>query len=250
MSRTNRSFLLFFFLIIQLQLFAQQSSVTGKITDTKTGAALDGVSVRVKSSGKGTATGTDGVFRIDANANDVLEISSIGYQSQSVKIDGRSTIDIALASSAGDITEIVLVGSRGGGRIRTETPVPIDVININQVGVPTARMDLTSALNYAAPSFNYNKQSGADGADHIDLGTLRGLGPDQTLVLINGKRRHQTAPALLRCIVEEKISEAEAGESARVLKVPEDSLVAGVGEPLILIEPAAAELHRVTTLEP
>src|SRR6516225_2276920 len=54
-------------------------------------------------------------------------------------------------------------------------------------------MDLTSVLNYAAPSFNYNKQSGADGADHIDLGTLRGLGPDQTLVLINGKRRHQTA---------------------------------------------------------
>ncbi len=45
----------------------------------------------------------------------------------------------------------------------------------------------------AAPSFNYNKQSGADGADHLDLGALRGLGPDQTLVLINGKRRHQTA---------------------------------------------------------
>ncbi|HEX7845672.1 MAG TPA: TonB-dependent receptor, partial [Chitinophagaceae bacterium] len=41
--------------------------------------------------------------------------------------------------------------------------------------------------------FNYNKQSGSDGADHIDLATLRGLGPDQTLVLINGKRRHQTA---------------------------------------------------------
>jgi iron complex outermembrane receptor protein len=54
-------------------------------------------------------------------------------------------------------------------------------------------MDLTSQLNYAAPSFNYNKQSGADVADHLDLGTLRGLGPDQTLVLINGKRRHQTA---------------------------------------------------------
>jgi iron complex outermembrane receptor protein len=112
---------------------------------------------------------------------------------QSIKINGRSTIDISLTSVTGDITEIVFTGSRGGGRVRTETPVPIDVININQVGVPTARMDLTSALNYAAPSFNYNKQSGADGADHIDLGTLRGLGPDQTLVLINGKRRHQTA---------------------------------------------------------
>ncbi|MBK7680600.1 MAG: TonB-dependent receptor plug domain-containing protein [Chitinophagaceae bacterium] len=54
-------------------------------------------------------------------------------------------------------------------------------------------MDLSSVLNYAAPSFNYNKQSGSDGADHVDLATLRGLGPDQTLVLVNGKRRHQTA---------------------------------------------------------
>jgi iron complex outermembrane receptor protein len=67
------------------------------------------------------------------------------------------------------------------------------VIRINQAGEPTAKMDLTSVLNITAPSFNYNKQSGADGADHVDLGTLRGLGPDQTLVLINGKRRHQTA---------------------------------------------------------
>jgi len=193
MSKTNRLFLMLPFLIIQLQLFAQQSSVTGKITDATTGAALDGVSIRIKSSGTGTTTGSDGNFSISANANDVLEITSIGYQPQSAKINGRSAINIALISSTGDITEIVLVGSRGGGRIRTETPVPIDVININQVGVPTAKMDLTSALNYAAPSFNYNKQSGADGADHIDLGTLRGLGPDQTLVLINGKRRHQTA---------------------------------------------------------
>jgi iron complex outermembrane receptor protein len=86
-----------------------------------------------------------------------------------------------------------LVGTRTPGRVRTESPVPVDVIDINRVGTSSAKMDLTSALNYSAPSFNYNKQSGADGADHIDLGTLRGLGPDQTLVLINGKRRHQTA---------------------------------------------------------
>jgi iron complex outermembrane receptor protein len=44
-----------------------------------------------------------------------------------------------------------------------------------------------------APSFNANRQSGADGADHIDPATLRGLGPDQTLVLVNGKRRHQSS---------------------------------------------------------
>ncbi|MEP6596926.1 MAG: TonB-dependent receptor plug domain-containing protein [Ginsengibacter sp.] len=193
MSRINQVFLLFFSTLISLQVSAQKFSVTGKIADTKTGTALDGASVRLKSSGTGTASGSDGTFKIEANANDVLEVTSIGYLPQSIKVNGRSTIDISLTAVAGDITEIVFTGSRGGGRVRTETPVPIDVININQVGVPTARMDLTSALNYAAPSFNYNKQSGADGADHIDLGTLRGLGPDQTLVLINGKRRHQTA---------------------------------------------------------
>ncbi|MGF2412371.1 hypothetical protein [Ferruginibacter sp.] len=68
--------------------------------------------------------------------------------------------------------------------------MPIDVIKVNQAGLPTAKMDFTSVLNMVAPSFNYNKQSGAD---HVDLGTLRGLGPDQTLVLINGKRRHSFA---------------------------------------------------------
>jgi iron complex outermembrane receptor protein len=64
---------------------------------------------------------------------------------------------------------------------------------MNQVAISTGNTDLTAILNTAAPSLNYNKQSGSDGADHIDLATLRGLGPDQTLVLLNGKRRHQTA---------------------------------------------------------
>src|SRR5207237_3052390 len=96
-------------------------------------------------------------------------------------------------SSGAELGQIVMVGTRTTGRIKTETPVPVDVLPIAQAAMPTARMDLTSILNFAAPSFNYNKQSGSDGADHVDLATLRGLGPDQTLVLVNGKRRHQTA---------------------------------------------------------
>ncbi len=50
-----------------------------------------------------------------------------------------------------------------------------------------------SQLNIAVPSFNYNKQSGADGSDANDFASLRGLGFDQTLVLVNGKRRHLSA---------------------------------------------------------
>jgi iron complex outermembrane recepter protein len=98
-----------------------------------------------------------------------------------------------MSSQITDGDVVVVLGSRGSARAKTETAVPVDVIKINQVGLPTAKMDLTSILNIAAPSFNYNKQTGSDGADHVELGTLRGLGPDQTLVLINGKRRHTTA---------------------------------------------------------
>ncbi len=180
-------------LLSQSSIFAQSFVVKGKVTDAKTGAPIDGVTVKLRSSRAGTVTDSNGLFHINASANNELQVSAIGYQPAFAKINGRPEINIALNSSITDLSEIVLVGSRSGGRVRTETPVPIDVININQAGTTTARADLVSQLNYAAPSFNYNKQSGADGADHVDLGTLRGLGPDQTLVLINGKRRHQTA---------------------------------------------------------
>ena len=55
------------------------------------------------------------------------------------------------------------------------------------------QVDLNQILQYVAPSFNSNRQSGSDGADHVDPATIRGLGPDQTLVLVNGKRWHQSS---------------------------------------------------------
>ena len=173
-------------------LFAQQN-FTVKVTDSKTGNPVTNASIVVKATNKGASTNNEGVFTIQAKPNDVLEITCIGYQPQLVTLSGASSIEVSLIPSSIDLGDVVVVGTRGAARAKTETAVPIDVIKINQVGLPTAKMDLTSVLNMAAPSFNYNKQSGADGADHVDLGTLRGLGPDQTLVLINGKRRHPTA---------------------------------------------------------
>jgi iron complex outermembrane receptor protein len=173
-------------------LFAQQK-ITGKVTDASKGTPIEGASVTIKSSGEGTQTDNNGMFTITAKGNDVLEVSYIGYTFISVAVNGRTNIDIPMEPVTAVLGEIVTVGTRSGGRIKTETPVPVDVLNTAQLAMPTARMDLTSVLNFAAPSFNYNKQSGSDGADHVDLATLRGLGPDQTLVLINGKRRHQTA---------------------------------------------------------
>lgn len=173
-------------------LFAQQSYDI-KVVDARSGNAIGGATVRLKTSRGGVSTNGDGLCTVRAAAGDVLEVSSVGFTTQSVKLGSQTSVTVSLEPATVDVGEVVVVGSRGGGRAKTETPVPVDVIKINQVGLPTARMDLTSVLNIAAPSFNYNKQSGADGADHIDIGTLRGLGPDHTLVLINGKRRHPTA---------------------------------------------------------
>lgn len=93
-----------------------------------------------------------------------------------------------------NIEEIkITLGSRNKARVATDTPVPVDVINIGSQSVMTPQMDLNQILNYAAPSFTSNSTTVADGTDHIDPAQLRGLGPDQVLVLLNGKRRHTSS---------------------------------------------------------
>ena len=180
----------FFLMLLVASSFAQTQKVTGTVSDTK-GTPLDGVTVKSPSGKAVVSTDKTGTFSINARIGELLEFSSVGYESK--KVTASASIKVVLTATTNDLQDVILVGSRGAGRVKTESPVPVDVIKLSDVGVNTARMDLTSTLNYVAPSFNYNKQSGADGADHIDIGTLRGLGPDQTLVLINGKRRHSTA---------------------------------------------------------
>lgn len=85
------------------------------------------------------------------------------------------------------------VGSRNTKRTVIDSPVAVDVINVQDVVNKTGQVEINAILQYLAPSFNASNQSGSDGADHIVPATLRGLGPDQTLVLINGKRRHQSS---------------------------------------------------------
>lgn len=194
MPKTTKTILLIIFLFSHLVLLAQTQTVTGKITDPKTGEPLAGVSIRIKGSKLGTTTASDGTYRLQVKPGDILEITRIGYKTQTINISGGQTeINVSMEDETAELGQIVLVGTRRAGRVKTETPVPVDVVNVGQISYPSGKMDLTAALNYATPSLNYNKQSGSDGADHVELATLRGLGPDQTLVLINGKRRHQTS---------------------------------------------------------
>ncbi|MDO5607767.1 MAG: TonB-dependent receptor [Capnocytophaga sp.] len=92
-----------------------------------------------------------------------------------------------------DLDEVVIVGSRAGGRTKTESPVPVDVFDLKKTGKTLPQANINQILNAIAPSFTSTVQTVADGTDHLDPAQLRGLGPDQTLVLINGKRRHISA---------------------------------------------------------
>jgi iron complex outermembrane receptor protein len=89
--------------------------------------------------------------------------------------------------------EVVVVGTRWLGRSAADAPVPIDQVSLDVTLHRAGQFELGQVLHSMAPSFNSNRQVGADGADHIDSAALRGLGPDQTLVLVNGKRQHSVA---------------------------------------------------------
>jgi iron complex outermembrane recepter protein len=166
--------------------------ITGKVTDVS-GNALPGVTVSVKMSTKGTITNVDGTFSLDVNSGDILVFSYIGFESQEVSTAGKSTLNIALVESSSSLNEVIVTGTRSGGRTKIDTPVPVDVIPLSQVTNNIGQVDLNQILTFIAPSFQSSRQAISDGTDHVDPAQLRGLGPDQVLVLVNGKRRHQSA---------------------------------------------------------
>ncbi len=90
------------------------------------------------------------------------------------------------------IEEVVTIGTRSKGRSAEEVPVPVDVLTADALK-QTGQTELGRMLQQTAPSFNFSSSSISDGTDALRPATLRGLGPDQTLVLINGKRRHQAS---------------------------------------------------------
>jgi len=108
--------------------------------------------------------------------------------------DAETAQDGAKSGEAQELETISVVGSRRYGRSSdTLTPVPVDIVPMAEVAEKSPQFDLAQTLQYIAPSFNSTRQTGADNADLVDSAMLRGLGSDQTLVLVNNKRQHQAA---------------------------------------------------------
>ena len=188
----TKSYLSLFLVLLSLSAFAQKFKVSGKITDVN-GEPLIGASVIEKGTNNGTTADGSGVYTLSVGySGATLIVTYVGYNKIEKEINGQETQNFTL-EDATLLSQVTVVGSRNMNRSSTDTPAPVDVINIQEVTTKQGQLDVNQLLQFAAPSFNSNRQTGSDGADHVDPASLRGLGPDQTLVLINGKRRHQSA---------------------------------------------------------
>lgn len=168
-----------------------ETIIKGKVVDEK-GDSLPGASITIKGTTKGTTTDFDGNYTITADIGAVLQFSYVGLETQLVTITGE-TMNVTLKGSEETLQDVVVIGSRNPARTVTESAVPIDVISMKEIASQGPQVNLNQILNMVAPSFTSNTQTVADGTDHIDPAQLRGLGPDQVLVLVNGKRRHSSS---------------------------------------------------------
>ncbi|HWU86256.1 MAG TPA: TonB-dependent receptor [Kofleriaceae bacterium] len=122
----------------------------------------------------------------------VVRVEAVGYvplEKTVTVVQTPVVLDFQVAEDRlGEV--IMIVGSRTP-RSRLETSAPVDVIT-NDVITESSHTETNQILNTVAPSFNASHLSIQDGTDHIDPATLRGLGPEHVLVLVNGRRLHQS----------------------------------------------------------
>ena len=182
-------------LLSALTVSAQNAGVKGVVKDAS-GNALSGATIKIDR--KSALSDNDGNYSVRLNAGRYqLSVSFVGKIPQTIPvvITGNNTeeLNVTLLDASISQEEVVVVGSRNPKRTATDAAVPIDVIPLKSLANEVGQLDLTQLLTYLAPTFNSVRQTIGDGTDHIDPAQLRGLGPDQVLVLVNGKRYHQSS---------------------------------------------------------
>ncbi len=177
-------------IIIRKSKEKPKTEINGTVKD-QNGEPVIGASVLIKGTTTGTVTDINGNFTLDVEPGQTLQISFVGFVSQEVVANGGN-LNVVLTEDIAGLESVVVVGSRGRPRTVIESPVPIDNIDaasLNQSG----QLTLEQIINYRIPSFNSSNQTVSDATAHFDPSELRNLGPSRTLVLVNGKRKTQSA---------------------------------------------------------
>ncbi len=179
------------------QIGAAPASISGRVTDRGNSQGLGGAHVSIIGTTQGTVVRQDGSYRLTLPAGrHVLLINYVGYAPvrDTVEVTAGQSLskDYALEKGGVMLDAAVVTGTRTSDRTVIKSPVPIDVLTPVEMQ-QTGHVETSQIIQMLAPSFNFPRPSIADGTDHIRPSTLRGLGPDQVLVLVNGKRRHTSA---------------------------------------------------------
>ena len=196
LKQSKKSYLQFFFLFFTLiNLFAQdRATINGIVTDDY--GALPGATVSIEGTTYKTTTDLDGSYTFNLEEGDYVVVASfVMYETKAnaltVKV-GETVLQDFKLKTGFSMDEPVSLGTRAQPQSLLKNTAAVDIISPEEI-TNASQIELSHLLHYLVPSFHSTNQTIADGTDHIDPATLRGLGPDQVLVLINGKRRHNSA---------------------------------------------------------
>ncbi|MFV5684330.1 TonB-dependent receptor [Flavobacterium sp. GB2R13] len=189
--RFNRFVLgVLFMLIVPTVMNAQ--IIKGIVTD-ENGQALPYSNVIVKETSFGVTTDGNGNFEINLKGLPVtLTAKYVGYQNQNIEVTNDTAPIIFKLLPNNSLDEVVVTGNRSKVRSVLMSAVPIDKIYSEDLK-SSGQVTFDKMLAYKIPSFNSSNQAISDATAHFDPADLRGLGPSRTLVLVNGKRKNQSA---------------------------------------------------------
>ncbi|HEU4691451.1 MAG TPA: TonB-dependent receptor plug domain-containing protein, partial [Vicinamibacterales bacterium] len=171
-------------------------TISGSVTTWVDGVAVSGAVVSVVGTSLAATTDADGRYTLQVpvavrGERLQLKVDGLGLPPKFVDVETDSptvTADVTLTLA---FSQEITVGSRVA-RDESEKAVPVDIITRSQIAA-SGYTETAQVIASLAPSLNFPRPTITDGTDTVRPATLRGLGPDQVLVLINGKRRHQSA---------------------------------------------------------
>lgn len=166
----------------------QETFFRGMVKNSK-GEPISDAFIRIKGSLQGTTTQADGSYQLSGSEPATLLFSHLSYQSTQIMGKPGLVPTVILQETTVALPEIAIVGSYASPRLRLDRSVPVDVLTSDQLQA-TGQLELAQQLQFTSPTVQTLK-TGINGvANYADPITLRGLAPDQVLVLVDGKRRH------------------------------------------------------------
>lgn len=183
----KRLYSLFYLLfLLCTTAFGQIVSVSGVVTSTEDGFGLPGVTIRVKNTSEGTVTGLDGDYIINANANDSLEFSFIGFKTIVLPINGRVKIDVALSPDT-QLLDDVVVTALGIKRQKRELGYATEDID-GEILAKSGSDNVISALSGRAAGVQIINSDGVAGSSSriVIRGNNSIFGDNQPLIVVDG----------------------------------------------------------------